>query len=85
MLLIQSESELEDFALDTFVKHHESAFVNTPIMFCFDHKKPFEALLAHLNQETQEAKAAAEKEQAEKEQAEQAAKLKQDNSQRGGK
>lgn len=59
MLVIQSESEIEDFALEGFINRHESAYAPTPTMFCFDHKANFELLVANLNKETEAGKQAA--------------------------
>lgn len=51
-LLIQSETEIEDFALEVFCEKHSQAFAETPAMFCFDHSTNFDALIERLNQES---------------------------------
>jgi hypothetical protein len=52
MLVVQSETEVEDFAVEQFITKHEAAFVQTPAMFCFDHGQDFNAIVSRLNAET---------------------------------
>jgi hypothetical protein len=55
-LIIQSESEIEDYALENFVGRNEQVFGNTPCLFCFDHSTDFNTLVAQMNKESESAK-----------------------------
>jgi len=53
-VVIQSETDTEDFALRGFCQMNRERLEQTPILFCFDHNQNFEALVANSNREAEE-------------------------------
>jgi len=53
-VVVQSESDTEDFALRGFCEMNRARLEECPILFCFDHRQNFEVLVENSNKEAEE-------------------------------
>lgn len=53
-IVVQSESESEDFALRGYCEMNRQRLEQAPILFCFDHRQDFDSLVAASNKEAEE-------------------------------